>query len=295
MSKDKKNDWDFTDITGEFSLDDDFNILESEDFELVDSYDEELLTPPEETDFEKSVDKSRTEEKEKEKKEDTEQETKKESDEIIEPSTLVEEKLGELERDDFEAGEVEKKTKRSQAKEEGTKEEQQPSKKQAEEKLKPEDESSKEKTKEKAEIKSEDEVSEKTTERKEKRMARQTALKEEELEDILKSLLETSPDFQEASLVSSDGFVLSSVLPEGSEDSRVGAMSAAILSLGERASKELNKGNMKTVFVEGEDGYILVSSVTKDILLVISTTKYAKLGLVFYELKSVREALTELI
>ena len=45
-----------------------------------------------------------------------------------------------------------------------------------------------------------------------------------------------------ASLVSADGLPIASVLKPGMEENRIAAMSAAILSLGERVSEELAKG-----------------------------------------------------
>lgn len=118
-----------------------------------------------------------------------------------------------------------------------------------------------------------------------------TKFKQEEINNVLKSFLEVSPDFQAAAIVSSDGFVIASDLPEGSDENKLGAMSAAIISLGERASKELDKGSLETVFVEGAEGYVLLSYINEDILLVVSTNKYAKLGLVFYELSALKKTL----
>lgn len=118
--------------------------------------------------------------------------------------------------------------------------------------------------------------------------------KQEDINSALKNFLDISPDFLAAAIVSSDGFVIASVLPENVEENKLGAMSAAILSLGERAAQELDKGNLETVFVEGENGYVLLSSVNPEMLLVVSTTKYAKLGLVFYELSALKKTIKSL-
>ena len=70
--------------------------------------------------------------------------------------------------------------------------------------------------------------------------------------------MEHSPDVQAAALVSLDGFTMASALPEGMQEDRVGAMSAAILGLGERAAAELGRGHLSQVFIEGADGYVLL-------------------------------------
>jgi len=122
-------------------------------------------------------------------------------------------------------------------------------------------------------------------------MAQTVATREAEMKKALEALLETSPDFEGAAAVSADGFVIASALPEGSDEAKVGAMAAAILSLGERAAGEMGKGKLETVFVEGDNGYVLVTAVSDSVLLTVATSKYAKLGLVFYELRSVKDQL----
>lgn len=130
--------------------------------------------------------------------------------------------------------------------------------------------------------------------KKEEEAEMQARFKQEDINAALKSFLDISPDFLAAAIVSADGFVIASALPENVEENKLGAMSAAILSLGERAAKELDKGNLETVFVEGENGYVLLSSVNPEILLVVSTTRYAKLGLVFYELSALKKTIKTL-
>ena len=58
--------------------------------------------------------------------------------------------------------------------------------------------------------------------------------------------------------MSLDGFTMASALPQGMQEDRVGAMSAAILGLGERAAAELGRGTLSQVFIEGEGGYVVL-------------------------------------
>jgi len=94
-----------------------------------------------------------------------------------------------------------------------------------------------------------------------------------------------SPDIQAAALVSMDGFIIASALPKGMQEDRVGAMSAAILGLGERAAVELGRGHLTQVFIEGAEGYVvLVAAGDRGVLTVLAPSG-AKLGLVFYDMK----------
>jgi predicted regulator of Ras-like GTPase activity (Roadblock/LC7/MglB family) len=69
------------------------------------------------------------------------------------------------------------------------------------------------------------------------------------------------------------------------DEERTAAMSAAMLSLGERIGQELNRGVIERIFVEGEKGYsILVGCGTEAVLLILAG-KAAKQGLLLLETK----------
>ena len=107
------------------------------------------------------------------------------------------------------------------------------------------------------------------------------------LQDLLQRFVSSTPDIQGAALVSPDGLPISSILSTEMDEERTAAMSAAILSLGERIGQELARGLVERIFVEGEKGYsILVSCGTEAVLLVLAG-KAAKQGLLFLETKRV--------
>jgi predicted regulator of Ras-like GTPase activity (Roadblock/LC7/MglB family) len=111
------------------------------------------------------------------------------------------------------------------------------------------------------------------------------ASREERLAAALNSLMEESQDIQAAALVSLDGFTMASALPAGMQEDRVGAMSAAILGLGERAAAELGRGALSQVFIEGEGGYVmLIAAGTRAVLTCLADYE-AKLGLVLYDMR----------
>ena len=109
--------------------------------------------------------------------------------------------------------------------------------------------------------------------------------REERLVQALDGLMEDSQDVQAAALVSLDGFTMASALPEGMQEDRVGAMSAAILGLGERAAAELGRGNLSQVFIEGADGYVLLMAAGDRAVLTVLADPTAKLGLVLYDMR----------
>lgn len=125
--------------------------------------------------------------------------------------------------------------------------------------------------------------------------AARQASREERLADALDGLMEESPDIQAAALVSLDGFTMASALPEGMQEDRVGAMSAAILGLGERAATELGRGRLSQVFIEGDDGYVVLIAAGERAVLTCLADKEAKLGLVLYDMRSSADSIASIL
>ncbi|MCC7573134.1 MAG: roadblock/LC7 domain-containing protein [Candidatus Methanofastidiosum sp.] len=121
------------------------------------------------------------------------------------------------------------------------------------------------------------------------------ASRTEKLTEMLKELSGTSPDIEASAIVSTDGLVIASALPKDVEEDRVAAMSAAMLSLGERTSKELMKGSLEEVFVKGQNGYILLLGAGEEAVLTALARKDAKLGLVFLDMKRAAEEIGKVI
>jgi predicted regulator of Ras-like GTPase activity (Roadblock/LC7/MglB family) len=113
--------------------------------------------------------------------------------------------------------------------------------------------------------------------------------REEQLAQTLDELMREDGDIQAAALVSLDGFTMASALPAGMQADRVGAMSAAILGLGERAAAELGRGHLSQVFIEGENGYVLLIAAGSRAVLTAMADPSAKLGLVLYDMKATAE------
>ena len=115
------------------------------------------------------------------------------------------------------------------------------------------------------------------------------------LTDLLKDLEATTPDIEASAVVSVDGLMIASALPQNVEEDRVAAMSAAMLSLGERTASELARGGLSEVYVKGESGYVLLMAAGEDAVLTGLARKNAKLGLVFLDMKRTAEEVAKMI
>ena len=107
------------------------------------------------------------------------------------------------------------------------------------------------------------------------------------LESILQNLVTSTSDLEGAALVSPDGLPLASTLPSGMDEERVSAMSAAMLSLGERIGNELARGTIDRLYVEGDKGYGILTSCGEEAVLLVLASKAAKQGLLMFEIKRV--------
>ncbi|MEN9205371.1 MAG: roadblock/LC7 domain-containing protein [Thermostichales cyanobacterium SZTDM-1c_bins_54] len=111
------------------------------------------------------------------------------------------------------------------------------------------------------------------------------------LQSILQGFVSSTPDVQGAAVVTPDGLPLASLLPPGMDEERTSAMSAAMLSLGERIGREFARGNVERIFVQGEKGYGVLTSCGSEAVLLTLASHEVKQGLLFLEIKRVSEKL----
>jgi len=111
------------------------------------------------------------------------------------------------------------------------------------------------------------------------------------LVDRLRDLQARTPDIEASAIVSVGGLIVASALPASVEEDRVSAMSAAMLSLGERIASELGRGVLNQVYIKGSDGYVILMSVGEEAVLTVLARKEAKLGLIFLDMRRTAEDL----
>ena len=112
------------------------------------------------------------------------------------------------------------------------------------------------------------------------------------LQGILQNTVAASASIQGAAVVTLDGLPLASILPGNMDEEKTAAMSAAMLSLGERIGKELARGDIDRIFVQGSTGYGVLTSCTEDALLLTLASEDAKQGLLFMEIKQLSARVT---
>jgi len=122
-----------------------------------------------------------------------------------------------------------------------------------------------------------------------------TRTRTEQLIERLRDLQASSQDVEAAAIVSVDGLTMASVMPTTYEDDRVSAMSAAMLSLGERIAGELGRGGLDTVYVKGQSGYVILMSVGDEAVLTVLAREQAKLGLIFLDMGRAAKELAKLV
>jgi predicted regulator of Ras-like GTPase activity (Roadblock/LC7/MglB family) len=117
----------------------------------------------------------------------------------------------------------------------------------------------------------------------------------ERINESLRGLRASTPDIIGSLVVSTEGFVVSSLLPAEVDEELVSGMAASLLGVGERISSDLMRSDMEQVFVRSPKGYIILNAVTHDTVLVLLVTRDAKLGLIFLELRRVLAELSKTI
>ncbi|MCK4370194.1 MAG: roadblock/LC7 domain-containing protein [Candidatus Lokiarchaeota archaeon] len=116
-----------------------------------------------------------------------------------------------------------------------------------------------------------------------------------ELIDLLRRMEAVNSDIQGSAIVSVQGLPICSVLARDVNDGIVSAMSAAILSVSERAVEELARGDLKRILIEGVDGKIILSKAGENAILCTLTKNDASLGMVFLNIENVSRKIAELL
>ena len=119
--------------------------------------------------------------------------------------------------------------------------------------------------------------------------------RENTLEGVLNELQGSIPEIEACAIVSVEGLPIVSALPTDVDEAKVAAMTAAMLTLGEKAAMELGKGELEQVNIKGVNGWLLVVQAGMNACLTVSTTANAKLGLIFLDMKRAAEKVAIMI
>ncbi len=108
-------------------------------------------------------------------------------------------------------------------------------------------------------------------------------MREDMLVSILNELNGSTVDIQGSAVISIDGLLIASALPTSFDEEMVSAMTAAMLMLGERTARELQRGELEQVIVKGRLGYVIMVRSGPESVLCVLARPDAKLGLVLLD------------
>jgi len=120
-------------------------------------------------------------------------------------------------------------------------------------------------------------------------------MRSELLNSVLSDLNGSTTDIEASAVLSTDGLVMASMLPSGMDEDRVGAMSAAMLSLGDRISSELQRGTLDQVLIKGDQGYVLMTHAGNEAVVTVLARSETRLGLIFLDIRRAAESIAKIL
>lgn len=116
-----------------------------------------------------------------------------------------------------------------------------------------------------------------------------------EIRSILRELIGRAPGMEASAVISRDGLSTAAVLGKHVDPDQLGAMCAALLGLADTTANELQRGNLKLVLLDGDDGILLLVHIGKTHVLALSASPDINLGLCLREAKKSAAALAPLL
>jgi predicted regulator of Ras-like GTPase activity (Roadblock/LC7/MglB family) len=115
------------------------------------------------------------------------------------------------------------------------------------------------------------------------------------IKKVLLGLLLASQQIRAAAVIRLSGLTIAAMMPSYVEQDRVSAMSAVIMLLGERLTTAMRNGELSKVYIQGENGHIVLRSIGGDAVLTVTASEEVPLGLVFLEMELAVEKLKALV
>jgi predicted regulator of Ras-like GTPase activity (Roadblock/LC7/MglB family) len=112
---------------------------------------------------------------------------------------------------------------------------------------------------------------------------------------VLRELNGKSTEMEASAVISRDGLSVASVLGEGVDPDRLGAMCAALLGLADTTAKELKRGQLKQVLLHGEQGVLLLVHIGSSHVLALASKPKINLGMVLMEARKTAQKLASIL
>jgi uncharacterized protein len=109
------------------------------------------------------------------------------------------------------------------------------------------------------------------------------------LQQTLQEARTMVPGVMGIAVVSLEGLTIASALQPSLDEDRLVAITASMLDVGQRTSRELELGQLDQVYIRSATGYVVLIPAGIDAVLTAILEKDAKLGLVFLNLRRFAE------
>lgn len=111
---------------------------------------------------------------------------------------------------------------------------------------------------------------------------------------ILKKLSETNQDIVGAAIVNNEGFMLAGKIPKNVDEDLVSAAFAALRSIAQRASQQIELGNVIQLIMLSENGGALIHSGKKSSLILLMKPD-ANLGLILIDVMNIMREIKDVL
>jgi predicted regulator of Ras-like GTPase activity (Roadblock/LC7/MglB family) len=118
---------------------------------------------------------------------------------------------------------------------------------------------------------------------------------DEQLVETLRGLRQFSPYVVGSAVVTGDGFIVASELPDENYEKKVTVMAMAMLTMGQEATDELGASDLERVLVESKDSYMVMVNAGPSAILAAVAKKEVVLGLLFLALRETAAKVNKLL
>ena len=115
------------------------------------------------------------------------------------------------------------------------------------------------------------------------------------LRPLLRRLHSSMNDIEAVAVITADGLPLAAFLGERSDSDRFGAMCASLLALAGQAAEEIERGDLRQVLVEGDDGSMLLIRAGEHAVLAVAAGRSVNIGRVFLESRKVADDVAAMV
>ncbi len=115
------------------------------------------------------------------------------------------------------------------------------------------------------------------------------------LRPLLRRLHSSMNDIEAVAVITADGLPLAAFLGERSDSDRFGAMCASLLALAVQAAEEIERGDLRQVLVEGDDGSMLLIRAGDHAVLAVAAGRAVNIGRVFLESRKVADDVAAMV